>query len=112
PICVAAFCDEETGGKLGAGYVTKTLPFAGSMAVFEGYSDRIVTSMAGVLQLKISVRGHASHSGHRSFGRNAISCGGAIVTALEELERSLSKDESLDPLLPRSTINVGTIYGG
>ncbi|WP_173191494.1 hypothetical protein [Paenibacillus alginolyticus] len=41
-ITIAATCDEETGGILGAGYVNEQGLIEGDMVVVEGYSNQIV----------------------------------------------------------------------
>jgi succinyl-diaminopimelate desuccinylase len=111
-IVIAATCDEETGGVLGAGYVTNHELVTGDMVVVEGYSNQIVRAMAGLLQLKITSIGLPAHAGFKWKGINAVEKMAKVITGLAELQHQLEKEPSKITGMKHTTVNVGVINGG
>lgn len=111
-LVVAATCDEETGGELGAGYVVKNGHVRGDMAVVEGYSDQIIRAMAGCFNMEIITRGRSAHAGWKWKGLNAIVKMARVIDALEELGKELEAERSSVPGIRYTTMNIGTISGG
>jgi succinyl-diaminopimelate desuccinylase len=111
-ISIVATCDEETGGVLGAGYVTDNNKVAGDMVVVEGYSNQIVRAMAGVLQLRISSYGVPAHAGFKWKGVNAIDKMAKVIQALTQLQEELEQESSEIPGMRYTTVNPGVIQGG
>ncbi|TWT25355.1 M20 family metallopeptidase [Planomicrobium sp. CPCC 101110] len=111
-VSIVATCDEETGGALGAGYVTNNKLVRGDMVIVEGYSNQIVRAMAGVLQLKIQVEGVPAHAAFKWKGLNAIGKMAKVIQGLEELQQSLEKEPSSIEGMKYTTVNVGVIEGG
>ncbi|RFU65047.1 M20 family metallopeptidase [Peribacillus glennii] len=111
-IIIAATCDEETGGVLGAGYVTNQKLVSGDMVVVEGYSNHIVRAMAGVLQLRIRSNGTPAHAAFKWKGNNAIEKMAKVVQGLAELQKQLENEPSEINGMKFTTVNVGVISGG
>jgi succinyl-diaminopimelate desuccinylase len=111
-IIIAATCDEETGGELGAGYVTSNGLLKGDFALVEGYSQEIIRAMAGVKQLRIISHGKPAHSGFKWNGINAIEKMAKVITGLESLQTELKNEPSSIDGMKYTTINVGVITGG
>jgi succinyl-diaminopimelate desuccinylase len=111
-VIIAATCDEETGGVLGAGYVAQNRFVQGDMVIVEGYSNQIVRAMAGVLQLRITVKGKAAHAGFKWNGMNAIEKMAALVSGLQGLQEMYQQRPSAIPGMRYTTVNVGVIRGG
>lgn len=111
-IVIAATCDEETGGELGAGYVAQNGFVQGDMLIVEGYSNQIVRAMAGVMQLRITVQGKAAHAGFKWNGINAVEKMATLVNHLAELQQRYQKRPSAIPGMRYTTVNVGVIAGG
>ncbi|MDF2679341.1 MAG: acetylornithine deacetylase or succinyl-diaminopimelate desuccinylase [Brevibacillus sp.] len=111
-VMIAATCDEETGGILGAGYINQNGHVHGDMVIVEGYSNHIVRAMAGVLQLKITTDGIPAHAGYKWKGLNAVEKMAKVVCALEALQKELEQEPSSIPGMKYTTVNIGTIQGG
>jgi succinyl-diaminopimelate desuccinylase len=111
-IVIAATCDEETGGELGAGYLTSTGLLKGDFALVEGYSQEIIRAMAGMTQLRITSHGKPAHSGFKWKGINAIDKMARVIHGLEKLQIELQNEPSSIEGMKYTTINVGVIKGG
>lgn len=111
-IIIAATCDEETGGELGAGYLTSNGLLRGDFALVEGYSQEIIRAMAGMTQLRIVSNGKPAHSGFKWKGINAIEKMAKVINGLEKLQEELEKEPSSIEGMKYTTINVGVIHGG
>jgi succinyl-diaminopimelate desuccinylase len=111
-VIIAATCDEETGGILGAGYINQNGHVHGEMVIVEGYSNHIVRAMAGVLQLKIVTEGIPAHAGYKWKGLNAVEKMAKVVQGLEKLQEELEGEPSSIPGMKYTTVNIGTIQGG
>ncbi|MFD2445021.1 M20 family metallopeptidase [Bacillus sp. CGMCC 1.16607] len=111
-IIIAATCDEETGGELGAGYVTSHGFLTGDYALVEGYSQEIIRAMAGMTQLRIVSNGKPAHSGFKWNGINAIEKMSKVIIGLENLQKELQNEPSSIEGMKYTTINVGVIKGG
>ncbi|MBY0123565.1 M20 family metallopeptidase [Bacillus sp. S/N-304-OC-R1] len=111
-IIIAATCDEETGGELGAGYLTSNGLLKGDFALVEGYSQEIIHAMAGMTQLVIKSIGTPAHSGFKWNGINAIEKMAKVINGLEKLQAELMNEPSMINGMKYTTINVGIISGG
>lgn len=111
-IIIAATCDEETGGELGAGYLTSHGILKGDFALVEGYSQEIIRAMAGMTQLRIVSNGMPAHSGFKWKGINAIEKMAKVINGLEQLQVELQNEPSSIIGMKYTTINVGVIKGG
>ncbi|MFP3390225.1 M20 family metallopeptidase [Brevibacillus sp. SIMBA_040] len=111
-VIIAATCDEETGGILGAGYINQNGHVHGDMVIVEGYSNHIVRAMAGVLQLRIVTEGIPAHAGYKWKGLNAVEMMAKVVQGLAQLQKELEREPSSIPGMKYTTVNVGTIHGG
>ncbi|MGG3468539.1 ArgE/DapE family deacylase [Neobacillus pocheonensis] len=111
-IIIAATCDEETGGVLGAGYVTDQQLVSGEMVVVEGYSNKIVRAMAGVLQLRIKSIGRPAHAAFKWKGINAVEKMAKVIQGLTILQEQLKNEPSKIDGMNCTNVNVGVINGG
>jgi succinyl-diaminopimelate desuccinylase len=111
-IIIAATCDEETGGQLGAGFILNNRLIAGDYALVEGYSQEIIRATPGMTQLRIIVHGRPAHAGFKWNGINAIEKMAKVVTSLEKLQEELMNEPSAIQGMRYSTINIGVIKGG
>jgi succinyl-diaminopimelate desuccinylase len=111
-IILAATCDEETGGALGAGYVAGNGFVKGDFALVEGYSTEIIHAMAGMTQLRITSHGKPAHAGFKWNGINAIEKMAKVIAALETLQLELENEPSQIEGMKYTTVNVGVIKGG
>jgi succinyl-diaminopimelate desuccinylase len=111
-IIIAATCDEETGGSLGAGYVTDQQLLSGDMVVVEGYSNQIVRAMAGVLQLRIKSIGNPAHAAFKWKGINSVEKMAKVIIGLTTLQKQLQNELSEIDGMKYTTVNVGVINGG
>ncbi|MDF9839402.1 MULTISPECIES: ArgE/DapE family deacylase [unclassified Paenibacillus] len=111
-ITIAATCDEETGGVLGAGYVNEQGMIEGDMVVVEGYSNQIVRAMAGVMQLRIQSIGVPAHAAFKWKGVNAVEKMAAVIQGLSGLQRELERETSAVPGMRYTSLNMGLIHGG
>jgi succinyl-diaminopimelate desuccinylase len=111
-IIIAATCDEETGGELGAGYLTNHKWLTGDFALVEGYSTEIIRAMAGMTQLRIISHGLPAHAGFKWKGINAIEKMAKVISGLEILQKELQQEPSSINGMKYTTINVGVIKGG
>lgn len=111
-ISIVATCDEETGGVLGAGYVTNNKKVDGDLVIVEGYSNQIVRAMAGVLQLRIFSYGVPAHAGFKWKGVNAVDKMAKVIQALNQLQVELQQESSKIPGMRYTTVNTGVIQGG
>lgn len=111
-ITIAATCDEETGGVLGAGYVNEQGLVQGDMVIVEGYSNQIVRAMAGVLQLRIVSQGVPAHAAFKWKGVNAVEKMAKVIQGLSGLQKELEQEPSAIPGMRHTSVNVGVIQGG
>lgn len=111
-IIIAATCDEETGGELGAGYLASNGLLKGDFALVEGYSQEIIRAMAGMTKLRIISKGKPAHAGFKWKGINAIEKMAKVICGLENLQRELQNEPSAISGMKYTTINVGVISGG
>ncbi len=111
-------CDEETGGDLGAGYITKNkLVSADYIVNCEGGSGmNIGNGHNGVLWMDITVNGKAAHGSQPHKGINAFEKTAQLVIALQRLQRGFKLSErafTLDDGTERyPTLNIGGNFQG
>jgi succinyl-diaminopimelate desuccinylase len=111
-IIIAATCDEETGGELGAKYLTENNLLSGDMAIVEGYSNMIVRACAGMMNIKVISYGKSAHSGYKWQGINAIENMATIILELQKLQKELQNETSQVSGMNYTTLNIGLIQGG
>ena len=111
-IIIAATCDEETGGTLGAGYLLENGLLKGDAVIVEGYSNQIINASAGVLQVRFVTLGRSAHAGVKWKGISAIEKMTKVVQALMGFQEDLSRQISSTAGMKFTTVNIGTIRGG
>lgn len=72
----------------------------------EPTENKLALGAKGALRYEIAARGRMAHSAYPELGHSAID---ALLDALDEIRRIPLPE---DPLLGRSTLNIGTISGG
>ena len=99
--------DEEVGGRRGAGAVLDELKLRPEVVITpdSGENWQIETFAKGVLWVKVSATGKASHASRPWEGKSAIS---NLLAALREVELLASPNPSPE----ETTLSVGTIGGG
>ncbi len=112
---VSFVCDEETGGKLGAGYLAENkLPKAGFVIVGEGASGhRVGVGHNGVIWLQVKIKGRAAHASTPNQGLNAFAIMAELVADLQIFGKELRKREFHPPdgKIMRPTLNLGGTFG-
>lgn len=111
-LIVAATCDEETGGRLGAGYLLQEGILQGDLAIVEGYGDRIARAASGLIWCDLFIKGKPVHAAYKERGVNAIEQARYVLEALEEFSQELAGEPSRIPGIRHTSLNVGTIIGG
>src|SRR5437773_8559100 len=76
------------------------------VVVGEPTHNQRARAQKGMLMVKLSVAGRASHSGYPEFGVSAIR---NLFAVLEDCENA---DWGDDPVLGKGTFNTGTFHGG
>jgi acetylornithine deacetylase len=112
PLGLIFTADEEVG-LIGAKELAAAQPFrVRNSIVGEPTSLRPMRAGKGYCLAEVFVRGREGHSAYPALGRSAIFRAARLVTRLESIARSISKDqhEGFDP--PFTTLNVGLIRGG
>lgn len=115
---VSFTADEETGGRLGAGWIVKQGLVRADYAVeCEGSSgSRVGVGHNGVLWLEIDVVGKSAHASSPDRGVNAFEKMALIVHQLQSMQRRLSSASRRwrepDGRARQPTINVGGVFGG
>ena len=112
---ISFVCDEETGGHLGARYLTETTPLrADYVIVGEGAHGKPVgVGHNGVIWLKVSLHGQSAHASRPADGKNAFEATAQLVSGLEDYRQKIS-ERSFDlgdgrPMRP--TLCVGGTFG-
>ena len=76
------------------------------VVVGEPTQNQLARAQKGMLMVKLSVAGRASHSGYPEFGVSAIR---NLFAVLQDCENA---DWGDDPVLGKGTFNTGTFHGG
>ncbi len=111
-------CDEETGGDLGAGYITKQgLVKADYIVNCEGGGGMTIgNGHNGVLWMDITVNGKAAHGSQPHKGINAFEKTAELITALQRLKRGLKSPTRAFTLTDGTerypTLNIGGTFRG
>jgi succinyl-diaminopimelate desuccinylase len=111
-LLVTTVADEETGGRLGAGYIVEGGHVeADCVIVGEQTLNRICVGERGGVGVGVVVYGATGHAAAPWEGVNAVEGMARVVTALrEELWPALAA--RTHPFLPPSTATISTIEGG
>lgn len=72
----------------------------------EPTDNKLAVGTKGILLVEIRARGRAAHSAYPEFGESAVE---KLLDALEDLRRL---PLAVDPVLGRTTVNIGIISGG
>jgi succinyl-diaminopimelate desuccinylase len=110
--------DEETGGRLGAGWIVQQGLVRADYAVeCEGSSgSRVGVGHNGVLWLEVDVVGKAAHASSPDRGVNAFEKMALIVHQLQSMQRRLCaasrRWRDPDGSWRQPTISVGGVFGG
>jgi acetylornithine deacetylase len=111
PVALLLVVGEETahdGARAANDWAAKNLPPGVPRALVNGEptGNRLAVGTKGALRVQVRVEGRAAHSAYPEMGCSAIA----------ELVRMLAQLEALpfpeDPLLGRTTVNIGSIAGG
>ncbi len=96
----------EENGSDGARAAADLTPRGRFLINGEPTENRLAIGQKGSLRVTLSARGRAAHSGYPEEGESAID------TLLDTLTRIRAVPLDTDPLLGRSTLNIGQIRGG
>ena len=111
---VSFTADEETDSLLGAGWLVDRAPLRADYAVvMEGGEGRAIgCGHNGVVWLNVVVHGRAAHGSVPQRGINALEKMSALVLALEDYKRRLTRRSFLTPdgRTMHPTINVGGMF--
>lgn len=111
---VSFTADEETDSVLGAEWVVNEGGISPDYAVVMegGEGSRVCCGHNGVIWLNVTVHGRAAHGSQPQHGVNALEKMAALVLALEDYKRTLTRRTFRSPegitMIP--TINVGGIF--
>ncbi len=112
---VSFVCDEETGGRLGAGYIAENkLPQADFVIVGEGAGGhRVGVGHNGVIWLEVKIKGRAAHASTPDNGLNAFAIMAELAVDLQLFGDKLNKIEFHPPdgKIMRPTLNLGGTFG-
>ena len=110
--------DEETGGRLGAGYIVEQgLIEADYAVVCEGAAGpRVGCGHNGVLWLEVTIEGKSAHASSPERGVNAFEAMAALVGDLRRYKSALKGRarvyRDLDGQERYPTVNLGGVFGG
>jgi acetylornithine deacetylase/succinyl-diaminopimelate desuccinylase-like protein len=111
-LIVTAVADEETGGKLGAGYIVgEGYVEADYVIVGEQTRNQICVAERGAVGALVTVYGVTGHAAAPWEGANAIEGMGRVISALREQLWPLL-EQRIHPYLRQSTAAITMINGG
>ncbi len=85
-------CDEETGGKLGFGYLLRKGLVKADYAIGEGYSKSLIGyGNKGILWVEIEVKGKPSHAAYSYKGTNAFEYAVMLAREMLKLKKAVEK---------------------
>ena len=86
-----ATCDEETGGKLGAGYLAEREKIRGNAVLVVDASRDLIVGASGIVFGKIIVKGKQGHAGYPHRAKNAITYALPFLQDMEKFARIREK---------------------
>jgi acetylornithine deacetylase len=110
--------DEEVGtvGARRFAESTDRPPIPRDVVIGEPTRLQVVRLHKGMLRLRLTFHGVASHSAYPHLGRNAIEPAGRAIAALSDLRVELERERPAHgehfPQVPFVALNVGTVAGG
>ncbi|MDK2867336.1 MAG: acetylornithine deacetylase [Clostridiales bacterium] len=109
-VTITSVVDEEGGGNGSIQAAMNGIKGDG-LVVCEPTSGALILAHMGFVFFRVSIKGRANHSGAKWLGVSAIEKAMKMMAELEALENDwqLAYDH---PLLPKPSMNVGTIHGG
>jgi len=96
----------EERNSAGARVASKTPRGSRYLINGEPTENKLCLASKGALRFELTSKGHLAHSGYPELGRSAID---ALLDVLEDIRRL---QLPADPVLGKSTLNIGTISGG
>ena len=134
-LTLTAVSDEESGGRLGAGWITENIPEAIGNCVINGEPSSPYTirfGEKGILWLRVNVNSPGGHGAYPHLSPNPIKIAAKIITELETLNQTpVSYPENLlkainegraeaeralgaggADVMSRLSVNIGAITGG
>ncbi|MBC7340148.1 MAG: ArgE/DapE family deacylase [Firmicutes bacterium] len=111
PVALMFTCDEETGGKLGAGYLVRNGYVSGDMCVVcEPSGLRLIHAEGGLCWMTITTHGRSAHSVLAWRGVNAVEKMVQVLSALAPLQRELGAVRNASG--KRVVLSANVIRGG
>jgi succinyl-diaminopimelate desuccinylase len=111
---VSFTADEETDSTLGTGWLVQNAPIRPDYAVVMegGEGNAVCCGHNGVVWLEVTVHGRAAHGSKPEAGVNALEKMSALVVALEDYKRRLTRLTFVTPegKTMRPTINLGGVF--
>jgi acetylornithine deacetylase len=109
-VTVTSVVDEEGGGN-GSIQAAMNGITGDGLVVCEPTGGALILAHMGFVFFRVSIKGRANHSGAKWLGVSAIEKAMKMMAALEALEAEWQMAYE-HPLLPKPSMNVGTIHGG
>lgn len=111
---VSFTADEETDSTLGTGWVTEHGRLKADYAIVGegGEGDAVCCGHNGVVWLNVRVHGRAAHGSTPQAGINALEKMSALVLALGDYKKSLSRQKFRTPdgKIMAPTLNIGGVF--
>jgi succinyl-diaminopimelate desuccinylase len=104
--------DEEAGGEIGPGWLLREGISRPDLALSAGFSYGVVTAHNGCLHLEVQVDGRSAHAAMPWTGVDALEAAIAILTALYDWRKGLTKRVSKIEGIGSPQLTVGLIKGG
>jgi succinyl-diaminopimelate desuccinylase len=105
--------DEETGGRLGFGYLVRKGLVKADYIIGEGhYGTKVSCGNKGLLWLKVEVIGKASHAAYAYKGVNAFEHAAALAVDLARLKQKVIKRASRYNFSDKRQKNPTLVIGG
>jgi len=113
PTVVAAITnDEETGGRLGPGWLISDYGLRPDAVICAGFTHGVVTAHNGCLQGTIIVTGRSAHAAMPWNGVDAIRLAEAVLARLYDADTELARRSSDIAGIERPTLVATRISGG
>jgi len=104
--------DGETGGELGARWLLAEEISAPTWAIVPGGAHAVGTSVTGVLNLDVEVKGQAAPAGRPQSGADALEAVSYVMKSMYAYRNGLSAIQSEIPGIGSPTLVVTEISGG
>ncbi len=134
-VTLTVVSDEESGGRLGTGWLVENLPEVKGDCVINGEPSSPYTlrfGEKGILWLRVTVRAPGAHGAYTHLSPNPIKIAAKVISDLEDLkdipvpypadlakaiaEGRQAAEKALGPggadVMSRVSVNIGVIHGG